>query len=80
MPIQIIATTNSTDSIYTTNIIYQRNSDAKDSKIMNQTGHGQWETYIGPFDQGDSVRYYVSVTDHSGRRVRSSDKIFPVAT
>ncbi|MCK5195246.1 MAG: hypothetical protein KAQ71_15650, partial [Desulfobulbaceae bacterium] len=76
VPVQINASTESTDAIYTTNIIYQRNNDAKDSKIMNQTGPGQWGTYIGPFDIGDIIRYYVSTTDHGGRRVKSNEKFF----
>jgi hypothetical protein len=78
VPVKINASTNSTDAIYTTNIIYQRNSGAKDSKILNQTGAGQWETFLGPFNTGDNITYYVSTTDHSGRRVRSSEKFFKI--
>ena len=62
-----------TRQIYTVNLIYQRNDDAKDSRIMTYNG-GVWESEIGPFDVGDVIGYYVSVTDNSGRRERSEDK------
>ncbi len=72
-PITIEATANSTDSIYSVNIIYQCNDDAKDSKIMGYND-GVWQADIGPFATGDNIAYYVSVTDNSGRRERSTDK------
>jgi hypothetical protein len=75
MPITIEAEANSTDSIYSVNIIYQRNDDAKDSKIMDYN-NGTWQASIGPFVPGDFISYYVSVTDNSGRRERSADKSF----
>ena len=75
MPITIEAEANSTDSIYSVNIIYQRNDDAKDSKVMDYN-NGTWQTTIGPFIPGDFIHYYVSVTDNSGRRERSADKSF----
>jgi hypothetical protein len=74
-PVTIEAEANSTDSIYSVNIIYQRNDDAKDSKIMDYN-NGTWKTSIGPFAPGDHIYYYVSVTDNSGRRERSADKSF----
>ncbi len=76
-PITVQATADSTDEIYTVNLIYQRNGDAKDSKIMTYNG-SVWESDIGPFDAGDVISYYVSVTDNSGRRERSEDKSFVV--
>ncbi|MHC4499046.1 MAG: DUF2341 domain-containing protein, partial [Planctomycetota bacterium] len=77
-PAAIEATVSSTDEIYAVNIIYQRNSDAKESKIMDYNDGGFWETDIGPFDPCDDVTYYVSVTDNSGRREISQDKNFIV--
>jgi hypothetical protein len=73
----IEAITNSTDSIYSVNIIYQRNDDAKDSKILDYND-GIWQASIGPFDTGDHISYYISVTDNSGRRERSADKSFVI--
>jgi hypothetical protein len=72
-PITIEAEVNSTDALYSVNIIYQHNSDAKDSKIMDYNATNcLWQTTIGPFAAGDHVSYYVSATDNSGRRERSS--------
>ncbi len=76
-PITIEAEAKSTDSTYSVNIIYQCNDDAKDSKIMDYND-GIWKTNIGPFAPEDNIVYYVSVTDNSGRRERSSDKSFVV--
>jgi len=76
-PIMIQANVNSTDAIFTANLIYQRVGDAKDSKIMTWTG-SDWETTIGPFAKNDVINYYVSVTDNSGRRERSENKSFSV--
>jgi hypothetical protein len=76
-PITIQATTTSTDALYTVNLIYQRNSDAKGSAIMVDNA-GTWETQIGPFTGGDSVTYYVSATDNSGRRITTADQNFVV--
>jgi hypothetical protein len=77
-PIVIQATTDSTDAIYTVNLIYQVNTDAKISAIMTDIGGGLWESTIGPFNASDDVSYYVSVTDNGGRRERSGDKFFTV--
>ncbi|MCK7613642.1 hypothetical protein [Roseibium sediminicola] len=67
-PVKIQAQTESTDTIYTVNLIYQHNTGAKKSAIM--TGkNGAWETEIGPFNPGDWVTYYVSATDNTARRV-----------
>jgi hypothetical protein len=74
-PVTIEATTNSTNSIYSVNIIYQCNDNAKDSQIMDYND-GIWQTNIGPFATGDSISYYVSVTNNSGRRERSANKSF----
>ena len=76
VPITIQATTTSTDAIYTVNLIYQCDGQAKDSRIMDYNDGGFWETNIGPFGEGNSISYYVSVTDNSGRRERASDKNF----
>jgi hypothetical protein len=76
-PITIQATVNSTDSIYTANIIYQCNDEAKDSKIMTYNG-GVWDVNIGPFNSDDTIQYYVTVTDNSGRREKSAEKSFIV--
>ena len=76
-PVTIQASAQSTDAIYTANVIFQRNSDAKESRIMTSNG-GNWEATLGSFNPGDIVHYYVSVTDNSGRRERSSDKSFTV--
>jgi hypothetical protein len=73
--VTIEAITDSTDSIYSVNIIYQCNDDAKDSKIMDYN-NGIWQADIGPFAPGDRISYYVSVTDNSGKRKRSTDKSF----
>jgi hypothetical protein len=80
-PVTITAAANSTDAIYSVNIIYQRNTDAKDSKIMdyNATG-GVWQTTIGPFTSKDHISYYVSATDNSGRRERSANKSFTISS
>jgi hypothetical protein len=77
MPITIQANVNSTDAIYTANLIYQRVGGAKDSKIMTWNG-SIWETTIGAFAKNDIINYYVSVTDNSGRRERSGNKSFSV--
>jgi hypothetical protein len=74
-PITIRAATQSTDAVYAVNLIYQRNDGAKDSRILTIHG-GVWETTIGPFDPGDTLSYYVSVTDNSGRRERTPELSF----
>jgi hypothetical protein len=74
-PITIRATVQSTDAVYAVNLIYQRNDGAKDSRIMTEAG-GVWQTSVGPFNPGDTIRYYVSVTDNSGRRARTADLSF----
>ena len=76
-PITIQATSTSTDAIYSANLIYQRNSGAKDSKIMTLNG-SEWEATIGPFNPEDQITYYVSITDNSGRRERSTTKSFTI--
>ena len=76
-PVTIEAETNSPDSIYSVNIIYQCNDYAKDSKIMDYN-NGIWKTNIGPFQPGENITYYVSVTDNSGRRERSNEKSFTI--
>ncbi|WP_428687033.1 hypothetical protein [Roseibium sp.] len=78
-PITIRAVTTSTDSIYTVNLIYQRNTEAKKSVIMTQRGN-VWETEIDPFDPGEWVTYYVSATDNSNRRVVTPLQRFLVQT
>ncbi|MHC5182889.1 MAG: DUF2341 domain-containing protein, partial [Planctomycetota bacterium] len=77
--VTITATAVSTDDIYTVNLIYQNGSKARDSRVMTYNPSGYWETQVGPFAEGDSVSYYVSVTDNSGRREVSADKNFSVA-
>ena len=76
-PITIAATTQSTDDIYAVNLISQRNAEAKESRIMTLNG-AAWESAIGPFNPGDVIRYYVSVTDNSGRREVSPPRQFTV--
>ncbi|MHC5076823.1 MAG: DUF2341 domain-containing protein, partial [Planctomycetota bacterium] len=76
--INLQASVESTDDIYTTNLIYQLNSEAKASKIMDYNDGGFWETDIGTFEVGDNVTYYVTATDNSGRRVRSGNKSFSI--
>ncbi len=76
-PVTIGAKTTSTDAIYTVNLIYERNTEARKSVIMTQRG-GSWETEIGPFDPGEWVTYYVSATDNTGRRVVTPEKRFLV--
>ncbi|MHA7777300.1 hypothetical protein [Roseibium sp. M-1] len=67
-PVTIKATTTSTDAIYTVNLIYQLNNEAKNSAIMAEKD-GVWEVELGPFSAGDWINYYVSATDNSSRRV-----------
>ena len=77
VPITIQATSDSTDAIYTANLIYQVAGQAKDSTMMVDNG-GTWEATVGPFDPSDHIDYYVSITDNSGRRERSADKSFSI--
>lgn len=79
-PIVIPAVTRSTDEIYSVNLIYQRNDDAKAAATLESvpTQPDLWLTSIGPFDAGDRITYYVTVTDNSGRRERSADVTFTV--
>lgn len=76
-PVTIRARTTSTDEIYTVNLIYQRNNEAKNSVIMSYID-GVWETEIGPFNPGEWVNYYVSATDNTTRRVVTPDQRFVV--
>jgi hypothetical protein len=77
--INITADVNSTDNIYTVNIIYQANSEARQSAIMDYNSiSGLWETQIGPFSWSDDINYYISATDNSGRREISGNKNFVI--
>jgi len=45
---------------------------------MDDEGSGTYSLAIGPFSEGDTVRYNVLVTDVEGNEVRSSDSTFTV--
>lgn len=77
VPITIQASAQSTDTLYTVNLIYQRNSEARDLRIMALNGTS-WEATIGPFNIGDAIHYYVSATNNSGKREISQEQQFTV--